>query len=113
MVWAGISFHGHTDLYVMRGGTMTGQRYLDEVIVPIVRPYAYAVGETFVFMDDNAPSHHHHHVRNIPEEEGIEHMDCPAFSPDMNPIEHVWDLLGRHVRTLERQQELVEALIAK
>ncbi|GFV93134.1 transposable element Tcb1 transposase [Trichonephila clavipes] len=24
-------------------------------------------------------------------------MDCPAYSPDLNPIEHVWDALGRRI----------------
>ncbi|GFV72575.1 hypothetical protein TNCV_4084751 [Trichonephila clavipes] len=29
------------------------------------------------------------------ESEDIERMDWPARSPDFNPIEHVWDFLGR------------------
>ncbi|GFW81936.1 transposable element Tcb2 transposase [Trichonephila clavipes] len=24
-------------------------------------------------------------------------MDCPAYSPDLNPIEHVWGALGRRI----------------
>ena len=29
---------------------------------------------------------------------GIQTLDWPARSPDLNPIEHVWDMLGRNVR---------------
>ncbi|GFW61638.1 DDE_3 domain-containing protein [Trichonephila clavipes] len=24
-------------------------------------------------------------------------MDWPAYSPELNPIEHVWDMLGRQI----------------
>ncbi|GFT68336.1 transposable element Tcb1 transposase [Trichonephila clavipes] len=24
-------------------------------------------------------------------------MDWPAYSPDLNPVEHVWDMLGRRI----------------
>ncbi|GFV82316.1 DDE_3 domain-containing protein [Trichonephila clavipes] len=27
----------------------------------------------------------------------ISRMDWPAYSPNMNPIEHVWDILGRRI----------------
>ncbi|GFW01197.1 transposable element Tcb2 transposase [Trichonephila clavipes] len=54
LVWAGISLGGHTDLHVFHGGTVTGLRYRDEALDPYVRPYAAAIGNDFILMDDNA-----------------------------------------------------------
>ncbi|GFV85678.1 transposable element Tcb1 transposase [Trichonephila clavipes] len=41
----------------LQNGTMTGQRYIDEVLLPHVRLFRGAVGDKFVFMDDNATCH--------------------------------------------------------
>ncbi|GFW71248.1 transposable element Tcb2 transposase [Trichonephila clavipes] len=57
MVWAGISLGGHTDPDVFQGGTLTGVRYQDEILDPYVRPYAGAIGNDFILMDDNARPH--------------------------------------------------------
>ncbi|GFW05684.1 transposable element Tcb2 transposase [Trichonephila clavipes] len=57
MVWAGIMVNGRTRLHVVANGTMTGQRYIDEVLLPHVRLFRGAVGDKFVFMDDNATCH--------------------------------------------------------
>ena len=35
----------------------------------------------------------------------------PAVSPDMNPIEHIWDYLGRKVRARGNVHNLENALI--
>ncbi|XP_067685266.1 uncharacterized protein [Haliotis asinina] len=40
MVWGGISLDGSTDLYVIRNGSLNAVRYRDEILDPIVRPFA-------------------------------------------------------------------------
>ena len=101
MIWGGISMGGRTDLYVLTGQTMNAQRYLDNVIRPIVVPYAGAIGPQFVLMDDNARPHRARIVNNFLDQEGIERMEWPAYSPDLNPIENVWDHMGRQLRESE------------
>ncbi|GFW60357.1 transposable element Tc1 transposase [Trichonephila clavipes] len=61
-----------------------------------------AMGLQFLFMDDNAPCHRTVAAEQLLESEDIERMDWPARSPDLNPIEHVCDFLGRRLaaRTL-------------
>ncbi|GFW90224.1 hypothetical protein TNCV_2120911 [Trichonephila clavipes] len=50
MVWAGILINGRTRLHMVANGTMTGQRYIDEVLLPHVRLFRGAVGDKFVFI---------------------------------------------------------------
>lgn len=101
MVWAGISTDGRTDLHFVRNGTLNAQRYRDEILEPTVLPYAAAMGEHFILMDDNARPHRANIINNWLEDVGIERMDWPANSPDGNPIEHAWDALGRRIADRE------------
>ncbi|GFX26078.1 DDE_3 domain-containing protein [Trichonephila clavipes] len=52
------------------------------------------MGAEFLFMDDNARPHRANIVYECLQSEDITRMDWPAYSPDLNPIEHV---LGRRI----------------
>ncbi|GFV88877.1 transposable element Tcb2 transposase [Trichonephila clavipes] len=89
----GISLGSHTDLHVFHGGTVTGLRYRDETLDPYVRPYAAAIGNDFILMDDNATS-----PARLLRVSGGSRFGTNGMASsisDLNRLEHLWDYLGR------------------
>ena len=74
--------------------------YRDEIIEPIVRLYAAAVGPRFALMGHNAHPHRTAIVYEYLERNGIDHMAWSAYSADPNPIENNWDAFGCAVSSL-------------
>ncbi|GFT21314.1 transposable element Tc3 transposase [Trichonephila clavipes] len=76
---------------------MTGHIYRDVILEQHVRLFRGAMGAEFLFMDDNARLHRANIVDECLQSEDITLMDWPAYSPDLNRIDHVWDMLCQRI----------------
>jgi hypothetical protein len=97
-VWGCFSFDCKLDLYVLDGNPI-GQKYRDNVLAPCVVPYFdnHALADRPMFMDDNARPH-------FLQQEAVQTIPWPAMLPDMNPLEHVWDFIGRKINNSSPQE---------
>ncbi|GFS77933.1 transposable element Tc1 transposase [Trichonephila clavipes] len=50
-----------------------------------------------VFQQDNARPHVTKTVKSYLDSQQVQLLPCPAYSPDMSPIEHEWDIVGRRI----------------
>ncbi|GFS57140.1 transposable element Tcb1 transposase [Trichonephila clavipes] len=99
-VWGGIILGSRTDLHV-QSVTMAGHIYQDVILEQHVRLFRGSMGAEFLFMENGTGPHRANIVDECLQSEDITRMDWPAYSPDLNPIEHVWDMLGRGIAACE------------
>ena len=66
-------------------------KILDPVAVPFVRSH------NLVFQQDNARAHTARVATTFLQQHNVDTLPWPAFSPDMSPIEQLWDILDRRV----------------
>ncbi|GFV34076.1 uncharacterized protein TNCV_639871 [Trichonephila clavipes] len=77
--------------------TMTGHIYRAGIQEQHVRLFRGAMGAEFLFIDDNARPHRANIVDECLQSEHITRIAWPAYSSDLNPIKHVWDVLGQRI----------------
>ncbi|UYV72225.1 hypothetical protein LAZ67_9002243 [Cordylochernes scorpioides] len=77
MVWGAIAYGSRSPLLRIQG-TMTAQRYVDD--------------------QDNARPHTARISQQAPQD--VQMLPWPPYSPDLSPIEHFWDIIGRRLHAL-------------
>ncbi|UYV81282.1 hypothetical protein LAZ67_20000646 [Cordylochernes scorpioides] len=76
---------------------MTAQRYVDDVLRPVTLPYLQGVPNALYQQDNARP-----HTARISQQalQDVQMLPWPPYSPDLSPIEHVWDIIGRRLHAL-------------
>ncbi|UYV64526.1 hypothetical protein LAZ67_3001100 [Cordylochernes scorpioides] len=96
MVWGAIAYDSRSPLLRIQG-TMTAHRYVDDVLRPVTLPYLQRVPNALYQQDNARP-----HTARISQQalQDVQMLPWPPYSPDLSPIEHVWDIIGRRLHAL-------------
>ena len=109
MVWGGIS-HWLKSLLIVIAGNLTGVRYRDEILRPVAVPFVQQLH--LIFQQDNARPHVARVCQDFLANNNINPLDWPRCSPDLSPIEHLWDEMDRRVRGRRNAPATLDQLMA-
>lgn len=116
MVWGAISSVGTLHL-LSTDPSINAQSYVNMLENDFFHVMDYDLPDNVIWMHDNAPAHRAAHTKEYFERKGIEVLQWPARSPDLNPIENVWGILSQKVyangRTFSNKEDLWEAVSAE
>ncbi|GFU11514.1 integrase catalytic domain-containing protein [Trichonephila clavipes] len=102
MVWGAIAYDSRSTLIVMCG-TLTGQRYVDNILRPHVGPFLNGTPGTILQQDKARP-----HTARVSQDflRHFQTLPWPARFPDLSPVEHVWDQLKRQMPSCHSVHDL-------
>ncbi|GFW11330.1 transposable element Tcb1 transposase [Trichonephila clavipes] len=95
MVWGGIGNHSRTPLLRI-AGTLNSQRYISEVLEPVVLPHLQDL-VTAIFQQDNARPLVARIVQMFFVNHQIELLPWPTRSPDLSLIENMWYMVAQRL----------------
>ncbi|CAF1405644.1 unnamed protein product [Adineta ricciae] len=89
---------------VVYTGRLNGPAYvkvIEEALPMFIENTFDASNNNWAYMHDNAPAHRSKYTADWFENNHINILEWPSNSPDMNPIENVWDYMDKELRKLK------------
>ena len=115
MIQAAIKGGGHTEInLIVRDEGSPHSRYSSASYEQILEKNIDFISQSeSIFMHDNAPIHSAHRIKNWLSNQGVNVLNQPPYSPDLNPIEHAQAKLKETIYKLdpdlESREEPLEA----
>src|SRR5438128_4290280 len=92
MAWGGISRKGKTSLFCFTD-IMDGPFYVNILRTQLLPAAQNMYGQNWRLQQDNDPKHTSRVAEDFIAENGIRTIDWPSNSPDLNPIENMWQTI--------------------
>ena len=105
------SLNCKSDLVTVNGN-LNARRYSDETLAEEVEPHFddHALADSPIFMHDGATPHTARISMAFLCQSTMEVLPWPSLSPDLNPIEHVWDYTRRHLNEMAPRIQSLDEL---